>query len=79
MSMVKLSESSKMVELPYIPEGPGIALILNSQCEVLQITASKNIRRRIGTQPLTWKNLQSALDAKCPGASEYVEKVTRQQ
>lgn len=46
--MVKFSEFSNMIELPNIPEGPGLALILNSQCEVLQLTASKNIRRRIG-------------------------------
>ena len=48
MSILRLSEFSKIFELPNIPEGPGLALILNSQFEVLQITASKNIRRRIG-------------------------------
>lgn len=48
MSMVTLSEFSRIIELPNIPEGPGLALILNSQFEVLQITASKNIRHRIG-------------------------------
>jgi hypothetical protein len=46
--MYDLTNYSEPIEIPTIPEGPGIALITNSRGEVLQITASKNIRRRIG-------------------------------
>lgn len=46
--MSDLDRFSEPIELPGIPEGPGIALIINQQEEVLQITSSKNIRRRIG-------------------------------
>jgi hypothetical protein len=47
-TMQKLDDFSELIELLNIPEGPGIALIINSRGDVLQITASKNIRRRIG-------------------------------
>jgi hypothetical protein len=46
--MHDLTNYSEPIEIPAIPEEPGIALIINSRGEVLQITASKNIRRRIG-------------------------------
>lgn len=46
--MSDLDRFSEPIELPDIPEGPGIALIINKRGEVLQITSSKNIRRRIG-------------------------------
>ncbi len=39
---------SDPIELPDIPAGPGLALIVNSQGKVLQITMANNIRRRIG-------------------------------
>ena len=47
--MFRISEFSERIKIPNIPEGPGIALIMNSRGDVLQITASKNIRRRIGS------------------------------
>jgi hypothetical protein len=43
-----LKNFSEPIEIPAIPEGPGIALITNSLGEVLQIAAAQNIRRRIG-------------------------------
>jgi len=43
-----LDNFGETIELPNISEGPGVALIVNAKEEVLQITASKNIRRRIG-------------------------------
>lgn len=43
-----LDDFSLPIELPHIPEGPGLAVIVNQQGEVLQVTESKNIRRRIG-------------------------------
>jgi hypothetical protein len=46
--MHELTNYSEPIEIPAIPEGPGMALITNHRGEVLQITAAKNIRRRIG-------------------------------
>ncbi|MFC2053159.1 hypothetical protein ACFLV7_02510 [Chloroflexota bacterium] len=46
--MYELESFSDPIKLPSIPESPGVALIINDRDEVLQITASKNIRRRIG-------------------------------
>lgn len=39
---------SDRVELPNIPEGPGVILIENSSGLVLQVAYSNNVRRRIG-------------------------------
>jgi len=46
--MVELDGFSLRLELPDIAEGPGLCIIENAEGQVLQITASKNIRRRIG-------------------------------
>ena len=43
-----LHEFSDRIALPCIPEGPGIAIIEDSDGNVLQITSSNSIRRRIG-------------------------------
>ena len=42
------SQFSEPIEIPNIPGAPGLAIIFNEKGEVLQITAGKNIRRRIG-------------------------------
>jgi hypothetical protein len=39
---------SDRLELPNIPEGPGVAILEDAQGQVLQIMRSSNIRRRIG-------------------------------
>ena len=41
-------EFSAQLELPNIPEGPGVALLEDAQGQVLQVVMSNNIRRRIG-------------------------------
>jgi len=46
--MVELDGFSLRLELPDIAEGPGVCIIENAEGQVLQITASKNIRHRIG-------------------------------
>jgi len=39
---------SERIELPKIPEGPGVCIIENERGNVLQIAFSRNIQRRIG-------------------------------
>jgi hypothetical protein len=39
---------SERLQLPNIPQGPGVYVIENSRGRVLQVAASNNIRRRIG-------------------------------
>jgi excinuclease UvrABC nuclease subunit len=39
---------SQPLELPNIPEGPGVGVIEDGQGHVLQVVMSNNIRRRIG-------------------------------
>jgi len=46
--MNNLNDFSKRLELPNIPEGPGVCIIEDAQGQVLQVAASNNVRRRIG-------------------------------
>jgi hypothetical protein len=39
---------SERLELPNIPEGPGVCIIEDQEGRVLQVAMSVNIRRRIG-------------------------------
>ena len=39
---------SEPIELPDIPEGPGVCIMEDEQGEVLQVAMGENIRRRIG-------------------------------
>jgi hypothetical protein len=39
---------SEPLKLPNIPEGPGFCIIEDAQGRVLQLSASSNVRRRIG-------------------------------
>ncbi len=39
---------SEPVELPNIPEGPGVAVLQDERGDVLCVTESENIRRRVG-------------------------------
>ena len=46
--MSNLNGFSERLELPNIPEGPGVCIIEDAQGRVLQVAMSGNIRRRIG-------------------------------
>jgi hypothetical protein len=46
--MSDLTGFSGRLELPNIPEGPGVAVLEDAQGQVLQVVRSNNIRRRIG-------------------------------
>jgi len=46
--MSNLKGFSQRLELPLIPQGPGVCIIEDAQGSPLQVAASKNIRRRIG-------------------------------
>lgn len=46
--MNALDDFSEPIELPHIPEGPGVCVILDAIGQVLQVAESINIRRRIG-------------------------------
>ncbi len=46
--MSNLKGFSQRLELSHIPEGPGVCIIEDAQGRPLQVTASENIRRRIG-------------------------------
>jgi hypothetical protein len=46
--MTILDYFSLALELPNIPEGPGVCVIEDAQGHALQVTVSGNIRRRIG-------------------------------
>lgn len=48
MSILILDGFSEALELPNIPEGPGVCIIEDEQGRVLQVVMSQNIRRRIG-------------------------------
>ncbi len=39
---------SEPLELPNIPEGPGVCIIEDEHGQALQVASSQNIRRRIG-------------------------------
>ena len=43
-----LERFSEPVELPQIPQGPGVCIIQDQQGQVLQLAMAGNIRRRIG-------------------------------
>lgn len=43
-----LDRLSEPMELPSIPQGPGVCIIEDEQGRVLQVVMSQNIRRRIG-------------------------------
>ena len=66
-------EFSPRIELPHIPEGPGVAILENERGEVLQIVMSNNIRRRIG-------ELMDSQGTLCPyGPRVYGEQQDGQQ
>lgn len=46
--MSVLDGFSEPVELPNMPEGPGVCTIEDARGRVLQVAMSRNIRRRIG-------------------------------
>ena len=46
--MSVLTDFSDRLELPNIPEGPGVLILEDAQGRVLQVGFSNNIRRRIG-------------------------------
>ena len=46
--MRDLTDFSDRLELPNIPEGPGVVILEDAQGRVLQVGFSNNIRRRIG-------------------------------
>ena len=46
--MKVLSGFSQSLEIPNLPEGPGVCIIEDANGRVLQIAASNNVRRRIG-------------------------------
>jgi hypothetical protein len=46
--MASLGHFSLALELPNIPQGPGVCIIEDAQGHVLQVAMSSNIRRRIG-------------------------------
>jgi hypothetical protein len=46
--MPELEGFSERLELPNLPEGPGVCIIEDEQGQVLKVAMSNNIRRRIG-------------------------------
>lgn len=46
--MSVLQDFSDPLQLPNIPEGPGVCIIEDEQGQVLQVAMSGNVRRRIG-------------------------------
>ena len=46
--MTILDGFSEPLELPSIPQGPGVCIIEDEQGQVLQVAMAENIRRRIG-------------------------------
>ena len=46
--MSDLHGFSEQLELPNIPEGPGVLILEDAQSRVLQLVMSNNVRRRVG-------------------------------
>jgi excinuclease UvrABC nuclease subunit len=70
--MRDLNGFSDPLELPNIPEGPGVAVIQDERGQVLQVVMSNNIRRRIG-------ELFDSQGTMCPYGPRIYDAQQRQQ